>query len=115
MSAYIVEKDTINEIVGACVTYGLASVEIGDVVGQILWDANRAAVAYRYGEKVTEAEYSYYPTPATIGQRARSLSNLIYQCVDHPAWTSFEAREICVRLSVAMLQEIPGYADGVTR
>ena len=70
MSAYIVEKDTINEIVGACVTYGLASVEIGDVVGQILWDANRAAVAYRYGEKVTEAEYSYYPTPATIGQRA---------------------------------------------
>ena len=66
-------------------------------------------------EKVTEAEYAYHPTPATVGQRARSLGNLIYQCVDHPAWTSFEAREICVRLSVAMLQEIPGYADGVTR
>lgn len=115
MSAYVVDKATIDDIASAALHYGLADLGLATLAGQELWDANRAAVAYRYGETVTEGEYRFEQTPPHIGQWARSLTNYVYQCDGHPAWASFTAREVCVKIAMAMLCEVPGFHDAEAR
>lgn len=115
MSSYVVDKATIDDITSAALHYGLLDLDTATLGGQILWDANRASVAYRYNEDVTEGDYRFAASPAHVGQWARSLTHLMYQCCDHPAWPSFEARELCVKLAVAMLTEVPGYAEADVR
>lgn len=115
MSAYVVDKATIDDITSAALHYGLLDVDTATLAGQMLWDANRRAVAQRYGEFPAEIEYRFEATPAHVGQWARSLTNLVYQCSSHPTWGVMQARELCVKLAVAMLTEIPGYHEAEVR
>lgn len=119
MSAYVVDKATIDDITSAALHYGLLDLDTTTLAGRMLWDSNRAAVDHRYSENYSnrhgDHDYRFDATPAHVGQWARSVANYVYQCCGHPAWPTFEARELCVRIAVAMLAEIPGYHEADAR
>lgn len=116
MSVYVVEKQTIDEIVAGLVTYGLVTPELAQHAGQTLTAENVRSVEYRYAEpKHIEPEYERTPVACTIGQLARSVTNFCYQANEHPGWTTSESRAMCFRLAFALLAEIPGYHEAEAR
>lgn len=116
MSAVLVDKVTIDEIVSSLVHYGLVDNAMADSAGQVLSDENRRSLIYHDARPAEPAElYTYTPVMATRGQRARSLTDYAHQSCEHPGWTTSEARAMVLRLAFAMIAEIPGYDEAVTR
>lgn len=115
MSAYVVEKATIDDITSAALHYGLLDLDTATLAGQMLWDANRVAVSYRYAEHLSQGEYRFEATPPHMGQWARSVSNFAYQCCGHRTWEFSQARALCVSVACAMLTEVPGYQEADAR
>lgn len=109
MSAYVVDKQTIDEIVAGFRLYGLT--DLLDEAGQLLTDENHRSVNDRYGigDGLNLVSYAYKPLACSVGQLARSLSNYCYQSCESMTWVDSEARSLCLRLAFAMLEEIPGY------
>ena len=115
MSAHVVDKQTIDELVQALKQYGLC--DLDTEAGQLLWDANVDSVDYRYAESTEPGTYTYAyrARPTTLGQVARSLTNYVYQSCEHPGWPGSEAREMCIRLAFELVEHVPGYSEAVSR
>ena len=116
MSTFLVKSQTIHELVTACVGYGLVDIGAVDAVVFDLMRENVASVSYRYADPLPPfTEWAHLPTPATAGQVAKSLDCYLYNSCEHPAWETSQARALCLRLAVAMLDHVPGYQESEWR
>lgn len=118
MSAHVVEKQTIDEIVAGLVRYGLIVPELAQHAGLVLVAENERSAHYRYAlppDPPNWADYERTPVACTVGQLARSVTHYAETSCDYPGWTSSEARAICFRLAFALLSEIPGYGESEAR
>lgn len=115
MTVSIVDKQMLDEIVAGFRLYGLT--ELLDEAGQMLANENVASVHERYPFSTGDVapDYNYKPIACTVGQLARSITHYCYQACESPSWVDSEARALCLRLSFAMLSEIPGYHAGEAR
>ena len=77
MSAYVVEKKTIDRIV----TYLKDANKTQDPndLGQRLWDLNAKSVATRYSEEEEKKEYKYNWMPTRKIQVLKSMACFLYQ------------------------------------
>ena len=84
MSAFIVEKETIDAIVGATISLLPASLNKGaNSYGRSLWAMNRRAVNQRYGELGKPLAYRYTSVPPQSKvQNYKTLRGFLYQCCE---------------------------------
>lgn len=117
MSAYVVDKQTVDEIVAGLVTYGLVVPELAQAAGQILTTENLRSANYREAVPAGRflVEYERTPVACTIGQLARSVTHFCYSSNEYPGWMTSESRAMCFRLAFALLSEIPGYNESEAR
>lgn len=118
MSAYVVDNQTIDEIVAGLVTYGLVVPDLAQHAGRILVAENERSAHYRYAlppDSFDRPEYERTSVVCRIGQLARSITHYAEMSCDYPGWTSSEARALCFRLAFALLAELPGYNEAETR
>jgi len=105
--------------------------ETASELGNLLWQENRASVAYRYpddapnrlpGHRVTEYVYprvSYDPVVSAIAGRVRMDPAIVlkeidcyeYQSCEHPGWKESAAKDYCESLRAAAVARIPGYEE----
>ena len=141
MSAYIVDKEHVIYLVKAAQAWGrldpfvaylrdrlkagnlYAAIEAQrpDVaVAQLLWDANVAAVKWKYPDGVLPG----YPGPWTVSeadldsccwptfdapQVGKALLAYEYQCSDWPLWDYTFAKQFCDMMARAVVQRLPDW------
>lgn len=105
MSAYIVNDNTINAVLGFADKYDLDDFDCGDLsaLGQLLVDENYRSVNHRYGEGDTPHSfvYSRYTVPATTA--LQHLSCIEYQLCEPKDWETTLAFRLCARLRKNMV------------
>lgn len=89
------------------VRYDLVDSAMASVVGAELVQANWEVC----GSDVVRYVYRYRPMIVPVGQVAKSLRHYVYQCSEGPGWLHSEARDMCLRLAVALLDQVPGYTE----
>lgn len=118
VSSYVVDKQTVDEIVAGLVTYDLVVPELAEVTGRILVAENERSAHYRYAlppDPPDRTEYERTSVVCRVGQLARSITHYAETSCDYPGWTSSEARALCFRLAFALLAELPGYNEAEVR
>lgn len=124
MSAWIVNRDHLDLLVTAALTWEAAVPEQADDIGQMLWSENLASIAYHYpGEQDGDgpgslqsrtdhaATYHYRPYPGRVDPdvveaAARSLT---YQSCEHPGWSTSAARRWITRMQADATGRILDY------
>lgn len=100
MSAYIVNDNTINAVLGFADEYTLRKFECQtrDQLGQILLNENYRSVNYRYGEDAQPPVFAYrrYTVPAVAA--AQHLQCFEYQACETPDWERTTAFRLCADL-----------------
>ena len=129
MSAFVVHPEHINVLIWA----GLQDPRLGALrwqtarlaeelqpenaseVGQMLLDANVAAVNYVYGETSETETYRYYP-PRQRGWTGVELLIALhcyrYQSDEHPDWEGSQAQAFVDALESRIVHRLPGYTSG---
>ena len=111
MSAYIVEKKTIDRIV----TYldrKYHGAENPNQTGQRLWNLNTKAVDQRYDEKIPVELYKFSPEPCGKVQLLKSLHCFLYQCSEGNVPESELYRDVdrlSNNLAVEIIDAMPEY------
>lgn len=127
MSAYIVDRATIDALVHAAISVRDFGYQwTPDAIGQMLTDANVASVRYRYyrddddslpGPVSAEWKTPYtfplyestrWPSP-DLGFVFKQLSCFEYQSCERPDWRDSEAFAFCEALRHAYIARVPGY------
>lgn len=118
MSAYIVDKKTIDRIVSGMLQLKLNH-EMGDIdiidnndLGQKLWDMNAAAVDQRYEETNTKQTYTFNSVDVSIIQAFKSLRCFMYQCSegDIPDTDLYKQMDIISdRMSNNIVYDLPAF------
>lgn len=105
MSAYVVNDNTINTILGFADEYDLNAFDVKtkDDLGQILLDENYRSVNYRYGEDATPETYAYSRYTVKTLEALQYLSCLEYQSCETPDWETTQAFRLCARLRKNMV------------
>lgn len=126
MSAFTINKDTIDLVVSAAVIGGRPTHDPGpeaardlvahaDRIGQKLWDANYAAVNHRYGLSDPVPTYEWAPVAELMGysispekmiQIERSRLCIAEQSCDYPRWDGSSARVFLDRLGEAIARRL---------
>ena len=124
MSAFVVEKATIDRIVTAVWPWarGGGSFHVAeppkalvqiigqdcnlDALGQMLWDMNRRAVAQRYAEDPTPAWYNWENRASDQEQLFMSVCCLLYQCSEgnvpeEPLFEALDQYKVVLALKIA--------------
>lgn len=108
MSAYIVNDNTINAVLGFADKCDLNNFDCGDLsaLGQILVNENYRSTNYRYDEDNTPHSfvYSRYTVPATTA--LRHLSRIEYQLCEPEDWETTPAFRLCARLRKNMVSQL---------
>lgn len=108
MSAFIVNDNTINAVLGFADKYDLNDLDCGDLsaLGQLLVDENYRSTNYRYSEDATPHSfvYSRYTVPATAA--LQHLSCIEYQLCEPEDWETTLAFRLCARLRKNMVSQL---------
>lgn len=85
MSAFVVQKSTIDAIVTYCFeprypAHGLFYAETKEELGQKIWDLNHRAVNQRYRESGDVPKYEHASKHLGLVALYKAVSCLIYQC-----------------------------------
>ncbi len=108
MSAFIVNDNTINAVLGFADKYDLDDFDCGDLsaLGQLLVDENYRSTNYRYSEDATPHSfvYSRYTVPATAA--LQHLSCIEYQLCEPENWETTLAFRLCARLRKNMVSQL---------
>lgn len=108
MSAFIVNNNTINAVLGFA--NDIDPKEFGCVdhsaLGQLLVNENYRSVNYRYGDDDTPHlfVYSRYTVPTTAA--LQHLSCIEYQLCEPPDWKTTRAFQLCARLRKNMVSQL---------
>jgi hypothetical protein len=113
MSAYVVDKETIDQLVSAAIDARFTTLDDATSYGQTLWRENVISVAYRYSlaqcnaAELAEYEgdveaYEYTPqaAPDTRGI-IDAIDNLDYQSCEHDGWQASDAYAQLGKLRIA--------------
>lgn len=108
MSAYIVNDNTINAVLGFADEYDLNAFDgkTKDDLGQILLDQNYCSVNYRYGEDATPERYVYNRYTVKATDALQHLSCIEYQSCETPDWETTLAFRLCARLRKNMVSQL---------
>jgi hypothetical protein len=135
MSAYLVDKATIDAIVSFAHTKGQSITvkklvgpgwtSIHDLdphtIGHALWTENAKSVAFRYDEPIDETDYAYRPVHARVdGSKGgvgvlvkisaadivRIIDCLEYQSCEHPEWEESWACDTLRRIKECAVQKL---------
>jgi hypothetical protein len=118
MSAFVVDRATIDTLALAGVQWGLCGPERTDDLGRLLWTTNVDSVCYEYpdddwrAEEAAASGYLYDRDAGVIldGQRVLwVLAFYAYQASDHPGWKTSPTLGFAVALREAI------EAEGTTR
>ena len=108
MSAFIVNDNTINAVLGFADQYDLNQFECKDfsALGQLLVDENYRSTNYRYSEDAPPHSfvYSRYTVPATAA--LQHLSYIEYQLCEPEDWETTLAFRLCARLRKNMVSQL---------
>ena len=103
MSAYVVDKETIDQLVSAAIDAKLATLDDATAYGQTLWRENVISVAHRYqlatrnASELAEYEgdveaYEYEPQAAPDTRHIiEAIDCLDFQSCEHDGWQASEA------------------------
>lgn len=108
MSAYIVNDNTINAILGFADEYDLNAFDVKtkDDLGQILLNENYRSVNHRYSEYATPETYTYSRYTVKTFEALQYLSCLEYQSCETPNWEATRAFRLCARLRANMVRRL---------
>lgn len=112
MSAVIVDRASVDVLVTAMVRYEIVDPAAASAAGSNLVQANVDALHAPWRPETVPA-YFYRPTQAPVGQIAKTLRHFIYQASEASDWLDSAARDMCCRLAVALLDQVPGYRESV--
>lgn len=108
MSAFIVNDNTINAVLGFADKYDLDNFDCSDLsaLGQLLVDENYRSVNHRYDENNTPHTFVYarYTVPATAA--LQHLSCIEYQLCEPKDWETTLAFRLCARLRKNMVARL---------
>lgn len=108
MSAFIVNDNTINAVLGFAEKYDLDDFGCKDLsaLGQLLVDENYRSTNYRYSEDATPHSfvYSRYTVPATAA--LQHLACIEYQLCEPKDWEITPAFRLCARLRKNMVSQL---------
>lgn len=108
-----VDKSVVDRIVHAARSYQLT--DLTDALGEQLLDELAESVAWTRESRdepfVDVPDYTFEPYATTPGQAARALTTYLAEASAHPSWATSDARDLCFRLAVALLADIPGFND----
>lgn len=118
MSAYIVDKKTIDRIINGMQQLNLNH-EMGDIdiidnddLGQQLWDMNAAAVDQRYEETNNKQPYTFNGVNVSKIQAFKSLRCFMYQCSegDIPYTDLYKQMDIIGdRMAAKIVYDLPAF------
>lgn len=135
MSAFLVEKKTINRILSLVSSECRRSeffrrevsrdlnVELSDCywrdkLGQKMWDLNQLALGYRYGDEKEVLSYSFFDVSELVSrtQMFKSLRCWLYQCSegeipDKSVLYKVFSHEISLYLALKIVGELPEYDE----
>jgi hypothetical protein len=115
MSAFIVERSTIDHLVSALIMASIVNASEADTVGRILWAENHKSVNARYNEKTRAPKYAHSEHPTTSAAAiVKSADCFEYQACEHEGWRLSTARAWLVALRATIghvpeLRQSPAY------
>ena len=94
MSAYIVSKEIINEIVTTAINLGVITEDLADNLGQMLWEENYSSVNFRYRENEVCEVYKYdnLSTSDEVKNFTCAMELYSYQSCEHKGWMMSASR-----------------------
>jgi hypothetical protein len=100
MSAFILEKQHIDYMVSAAVTYGTIAEQDAVLVGQMLWTENHISVNFRYDEETPFPEYTCTPLNAPLDPVwvLAACRCYAYQTCEHDEWGDSGSKHFTDRL-----------------
>lgn len=112
MSAYVVDKAIIDELITGALCAGLFGREEADAKGKMLWRENVLSVSFRYNLPMRDAtelaEYERDVEAYTFDSRAISVDTidsaidcLDYQSCEHDGWQASAAHALLASLRIA--------------
>lgn len=121
MSAFIVDKQHIDNIVATAMAYRMRQAAHPTQLGRMLWVENTKSVAYRYSDHPDFPEFSDVAEAETYGFNAYSARSLTavevlkaincleYQSCEHPGWQTSTARVFLDEMRSEAINHLPGY------
>ena len=112
MSAYVVDKETIDQLITGALRAKLFDREEATEKGQMLWRENVISVSYRYNLPTRDATelaqyegdveaYEYEPVEVDGPAMARVIDCLDYQSCEHDGWQESAAFALLENLRIA--------------
>lgn len=112
MSAYVVDKETIDQLITAALRAKLFGREDATEKGQMLWRENVISVSYRYNLPTRDATelaqyegdveaYEFEPCEVSGPQIVSSIDCLDYQSCEHDGWPQSAAYALLEDLRAA--------------
>jgi hypothetical protein len=126
MSAYVVDKETIDTLISAALRAKLFGREEATEKGQMLWRENVTSVSYRYNLPTRDAtelaqyegdveayEFAHYDV--TGPKIVDAIDCLDYQSCEHDGWEASAAYALLGQLRLAFPPRRDGFEDAATR
>jgi hypothetical protein len=112
MSAYVVDKETIDQLIAGALRAKLFGPDQADEKGQMLWRENVTSVSYRYNLPTRDATelaqyerdvegYEYEPCEPTGETIDAAIDCLDYQSCEHDGWEASAACALLRNLRIA--------------
>lgn len=112
MSAYVVDKETIDQLITGALRAKLFNREEATEKGQMLWRENVTSVSYRYSLPTRDATelaqyegdveaYEYAPCGIDGPAMVRAIDCLDYQSCEHDGWQASAAYALLQNLRIA--------------
>jgi hypothetical protein len=109
MSAYVVDKATIDAIVTAYLKWQSGNSKLtgaqkaaGTKLGAMLWRENYRSVNYRYGEKKHPPAYVFRPLEVSPARVLGAINSYRYQSNEHDGWERSKAQKVTADLEAAI-------------
>ena len=87
-----------------------------NLLGEILWEANRKSVNCRYTEDIKNEPYNYQAVSTLLTtpiQIIKSCGCLNYQSSDSDDWENSLAKDVLDKIMNEAITELPGYEEAV--
>jgi hypothetical protein len=115
VSAFVVDRSTIDHLVSALIASAIVKEAEADQVGRILWAENHKSVNARYSDKTRAPKYAHSEHPTDSAAAILKAADCFeYQACEHPGWRLSAARAWLVALRatighVTELRKSPAY------
>jgi hypothetical protein len=112
MSAYVVDKETIDTLIAGALRAKLFGENEATEKGQMLWRENVISVSFRYNLPTRDATelaqyegdceaYEFTPCDPTGPEIVRAIDCLDYQSCEHDGWEASAAHALLANLRIA--------------